>query len=77
MSAALRKLEEDKKKRETLLDQTKSNLEERRKKMEDAIKKEVDKAKKEGVKDKGRDGGLAATSALLTSLLPSFSSFVR
>lgn len=52
MTAALKKLEEDKKKRESLLDNTKSRLEEKRKRVDDAFKKEVEKVKKEGVSEK-------------------------
>ena len=51
MADALRKLGEDKKKRESFFDRRKSEMEEQKKKVEDAFKKEVDRVKKEGVKD--------------------------
>jgi hypothetical protein len=51
MEAALKKLEDAKKRRVSLFDQKKEELEGQKKKIEDAFKKEVDRVKKEGVKD--------------------------
>jgi hypothetical protein len=51
MGAALRKMEEDKKKRASLLEDTKGEMEAKRKKMEDVFRKEVDRVKKEGFKE--------------------------
>src|SRR4051812_36031970 len=51
MSSALKKLEEDKKKRAGLFDKKKEEMEGQKKKIEDAFKKEVERAKKEGVSE--------------------------
>jgi hypothetical protein len=51
MTAALKKIEEDKKKREGLFDKTKSGLEEHKKKMDEVFQQQVEKVKKEGVKE--------------------------
>ena len=51
MSAALKKLEEDKKKREGLFDKTREGLSGQKKKLEQAFQDEVEKVKKEGVKE--------------------------
>src|SRR5947208_493069 len=52
MAAALKKLEEDKKKRATLFNQTKEGMESQKKKLENAFKDEVERLKKEGIKEK-------------------------
>ncbi|MCG3205496.1 MAG: hypothetical protein KCHDKBKB_02218 [Elusimicrobia bacterium] len=52
MSAALQKIEDDKKKRATLFDKTKAGLDEKKKKIDEAFKKEVEKVKKEGIGEK-------------------------
>lgn len=51
MSAALKKIEEAKKKRAGLFDAKRGELEGNKKKVQDDFKKEVDRVKKEGVKD--------------------------
>lgn len=51
MGDALKKLEEDKKRRESLLERRKSEIEAQKKKAEDLFRKEVDKVKKEGLKE--------------------------
>jgi hypothetical protein len=51
MEAALKKLEQDKKRRVSLFDEKKGELDDQKKKIEDAFRKEVDRVKKEGVKD--------------------------
>lgn len=51
MGEALKKLEEDKKRRVDLLERKKGELADQKKKIEDAFRKEVDRVKKEGVKD--------------------------
>jgi hypothetical protein len=51
MESALKKLEDQKKKRVSLFEEKKGELEGQKKKLEDAFKKEVDRVKKEGVKD--------------------------
>jgi uncharacterized Zn finger protein (UPF0148 family) len=52
MKSALQKLQDDKKKRETLLENTKSNLDAKKKRMDEAFRKEVEKIKKEGLGEK-------------------------
>lgn len=52
MSDALKKIEESKKKRATLFDQTKSELENKKRKSEDVFEKEVKRIKKEGIVEK-------------------------
>jgi hypothetical protein len=52
MQAALKKLEDDKKRRATLFDQTKGEIEGQKKKLESAFEKEVKRLKKEGLGDK-------------------------
>ncbi len=52
MKAALLKMEEDKRKRESLLENTKSNLEAKKKRMDEVFKKEVEKIKKDGLGEK-------------------------
>ena len=49
MGDALKKLEEDKKKREGLFDRRKSEIEDQKKRAEDVFRKGVDKIKKEGL----------------------------
>lgn len=51
MEGALKKLEEDKKRRVSLFEERKDQLEGQKKKIEDAFKKEVERIKKEGIKD--------------------------
>jgi hypothetical protein len=51
MTSALKKIEDAKKKRAGLFDQTKDELDSKRKKTEDVFQKEVEKIKKEGVKE--------------------------
>jgi hypothetical protein len=51
MEGALKKLEEAKKRRASLFENTKEELEGQKKKIEDAFRKEVDRVKKEGIKD--------------------------
>ncbi len=51
MEGALKKLEEDKKRRATLFENRKEELEGQKRKIEDAFKKEVDRVKREGIKD--------------------------
>jgi hypothetical protein len=51
IAAALKKMEEDKKRRVGLFDQTKDDLEAQKKKLENVFKKEVDRIKKEGIKE--------------------------
>ena len=52
MAAALKKIEDDKKKRASLFEQKRGEMEGQKKKIEDAFKKEVERVKKEGVDDK-------------------------
>jgi hypothetical protein len=52
MVSALKKLEDAKKKRATLFDQTKGELEGQKKKLESTFQSEVERVKKEGVKEK-------------------------
>jgi len=52
MSSALKKLEDDKKKRATFFDKAKGDLEGQKKKLEESFKKQMEKAKKEGVPEK-------------------------
>lgn len=52
MSAALQKIEEDKKKRASLFDKTKSGLEDKKKRVDEAFKKEVEKIRREGLGEK-------------------------
>lgn len=51
MSSALKKLEENKKKRAGLFDKTREGLESQKKRLEKAFQSEVEKVKKEGVKE--------------------------
>jgi hypothetical protein len=51
MGDALKKLEDDKKRRVDLLEKKKGELADQKKKLEDVFRKEVDRVKKEGVKD--------------------------
>jgi len=51
MEGALKKLEDDKKRRVALFENRKEELENQKKKIEDAFQKEVDRVKKEGIKD--------------------------
>ena len=48
MKGALRKIEEDKKKRKDLFESTKGRLDEKKKEAMDAFQKEVERIKKEG-----------------------------
>jgi hypothetical protein len=50
MSSALKKIEEGKKKRASLFDKTKDELEGQKKKLEETFRQQVEKAKKEGPK---------------------------
>ena len=52
ISSALKKLEDAKKKRVTLFDKTKEELEGQKRKSEDAFHTEVERIKKEGIKEK-------------------------
>ena len=51
MAGALRKLDDAKKKRLSLFEQKKDELEDQKKKAQDVFRKEVDRVRKEGVKD--------------------------
>ncbi len=48
MSSALKKIEENKKKRASLFDKTKGELEGQKKKLEESFRDQIEKAKKEG-----------------------------
>ncbi len=50
MSSALKKIEENKKKRASLFDKTKDELEGQKKKLEESFRAQIEKAKKEGPK---------------------------
>jgi uncharacterized protein YpuA (DUF1002 family) len=52
MSSALKKIEQDKKKRATLFDKTKGELEGQKKKLEESFREQVERAKKEGTPEK-------------------------
>lgn len=52
MKAALQKLQDDRKKRENLLENTRSTLDAKKKRMDDAFRKEVEKIQKEGLGEK-------------------------
>jgi hypothetical protein len=51
MSSALKKIGEGKKRRETLFDAKKNEIEGQKKEVENLFRKEVEKAKREGVKE--------------------------
>lgn len=51
MSSALKKIGEGKKRRETLFDSKKNEIEGQRKEVENLFRKEMEKVKKEGVKE--------------------------
>jgi hypothetical protein len=52
MAAALEKLGQEKKRRETILDDTRHRIDEQKKKAENLFKKQVEKIKKEGISEK-------------------------
>jgi len=52
LSSVMKKLEDAKKKRATLFDQTKGQLETQKKKAESTFQEEVERVKKEGMKEK-------------------------
>jgi hypothetical protein len=51
MSSALKKLDDEKKKRESLFERKKGELEEQKKKIHSVFEEQVEKIKKEGVKE--------------------------
>ena len=48
MSAALKKIDQDKKKRSSLFDKTKEEIEGQKRKLEETFQEQIEKAKKEG-----------------------------
>lgn len=51
MEDALKKLSDDQRRRATLFDDTKGQIDSQKKKVEDVFRKEVDRIKREGIKD--------------------------